>query len=369
MIVILRFVCLLILISFFPSMSFACSSFLLTNNGASFSTKNFDWGWGHGLVIVNKRGLAKRAMVLGAPAQWVSRFGSVTFNQVSRELPQGGLNEAGLNVEVLFLAPAGFPDSAGDDRPTINELEWAQYQLDNYGSTADVIAHVNDIRIDKTVAAVHYFICDSSNACATVDPLSGKYVLHDSSSLPLPILTNSTYNVSNEYAQDYLGANACGSVKDDYASVDRFARLACELRTPVAALSTLDLAFSTLASVSGTPGLKGAESGDLTQWSVVYDLKQKQITYFTHQSPDRKILSLADLDFSCLQPTQILDVNDASSGDVLKKLSDYTDARELAIVQASSDMVAQLPDGKPFPPKMISGIVKAAASSVCTVSK
>ena len=37
----------------------------------------------------------------GTPASWVSKYGSVTFNQYGRELPTGGMNEAGLVVETI----------------------------------------------------------------------------------------------------------------------------------------------------------------------------------------------------------------------------------------------------------------------------
>src|SRR5277367_2891798 len=84
----------------------ACSSFLLESMDRPVVAKNFDMPSGHGLIVVNKRNLSKVAMANGNPVQWISKYGSVTFNQVSRDLPQGGLNEKGLVVEVLMLDPA-----------------------------------------------------------------------------------------------------------------------------------------------------------------------------------------------------------------------------------------------------------------------
>jgi hypothetical protein len=128
-------------------------------------------------------------------------------------------------------------------------------------------------------------VCDGSSKCATVDPLNGQYVTHAEGSLPFPILTNSTYKVSSEYAQDYISAAACGAVSNDYASVDRFARLACSLAAHPSTMDILEQAFANLATVSGIPSINGAGANDLTQWSIVYDLKRTAITYFTHQSP------------------------------------------------------------------------------------
>src|SRR5512138_3484587 len=84
-----------------------CSAFLADAAGGPVVGKSYDWRDERGLVVVNKRGLAKRALVLSPrdrPAAWRSRYASVTFNQYGRELPNGGMNEAGLVVEVLILS-------------------------------------------------------------------------------------------------------------------------------------------------------------------------------------------------------------------------------------------------------------------------
>ena len=85
----------------------ACSTFVIEDGTRRVFGKNYDWDVADGLVIVNKRGMAKRALIAGpagteAAAEWVSRYGSVTFNQYGRELPCGGMNEAGLVMPVLL---------------------------------------------------------------------------------------------------------------------------------------------------------------------------------------------------------------------------------------------------------------------------
>ena len=74
--------------------------------------RNLDWNNDQGLLLVNKKGVSKRAMVLDPTektAQWVSQYGSLTFNQYGRELPTGGMNEAGLVVETLWLDATRHP--------------------------------------------------------------------------------------------------------------------------------------------------------------------------------------------------------------------------------------------------------------------
>ncbi len=63
--------------------------FLIDGPDGPLVGKSYDWNDERGLVVVNKRGVIKRALVLSpgnAPARWTSRFASLTFNQYGREL-------------------------------------------------------------------------------------------------------------------------------------------------------------------------------------------------------------------------------------------------------------------------------------------
>ena len=39
------------------------------------------------LLLVNKRGVERNAMIDTLPATWISRFGNVSFNQYGRDFP------------------------------------------------------------------------------------------------------------------------------------------------------------------------------------------------------------------------------------------------------------------------------------------
>jgi len=129
-------VSLIVVLAIAPSAR-PCTAFL--QDGALLAGKNLDWILDEGLLIVNKKGVSKRAMVLDPTektAQWVSRYGSVTFNQYGREMPMGGMNEAGLVVESLWLDNTRNPQP--DERPGL--ISWPQYQLDNCRTVAEVVA-------------------------------------------------------------------------------------------------------------------------------------------------------------------------------------------------------------------------------------
>ena len=88
-------------------MAYACTTFCIDDGEKLVFGRNYDWGIGVGLVMVNKRGLSKTALLFSpteVPARWVSKYGSVTFNQYGREFPTGGINEKGLVPELSQIS-------------------------------------------------------------------------------------------------------------------------------------------------------------------------------------------------------------------------------------------------------------------------
>ena len=104
--------------------------------------KSYDWHDGSGDLYFNPKGLNRKAFPhekspLSRVHSWQSTFASVTFNQYGRSFPNGGLNEAGLAIEVLWLEQSAA--AVSDHRPYLNELEWVQFALDTQSSVADLI--------------------------------------------------------------------------------------------------------------------------------------------------------------------------------------------------------------------------------------
>lgn len=171
-----------------------CSAFLLDAASGPVVAKGYDWSDERGHVLINKRGVEKRALVpvpSDRPATWRSRFASVTFNQYGRELPNGGMNEAGLVVEVLMLPASVFPSP--DGRPVVTELGLVQYLLDQAANTGEAIALARQVRVAPVYARVHYFVCDASSACASLELLRGKLVVAAGETMPARVLTNTPY--------------------------------------------------------------------------------------------------------------------------------------------------------------------------------
>jgi len=104
-----------------PYPSQACTTFCLDKGDQLIVGYNFDWMADDGLVIVNKRNVAKTALhnpnLIGEQSpSWTSQYGSVTFNQVGRGFPFCGINEAGLAITLMMLVETEYPKP--DNRPS-----------------------------------------------------------------------------------------------------------------------------------------------------------------------------------------------------------------------------------------------------------
>lgn len=200
-----------------------CTTFCFKANGEWIFGRNYDFSTEAGLVMVNKRGVAKTALLppgtASRPAAWVSKYGSVTFNQFGRELPLGGMNEAGLVLELMWLTPTEYPNV--DARPSLRELQWVQYQLDTAATVQDVISSDKAVRIEVNEGTpVHFLACDRKGGAAVIEFLGGRMRAYSAESLPVPALTNSTY----EYCLDFLRISGSDETAPPFVQADNSRR-------------------------------------------------------------------------------------------------------------------------------------------------
>lgn len=302
-----------ILSSLIAMPAFPCSTLFLVRNGEAVFGRNYDFEFGDGLVLVNRRGLLKHSYA--GTASWTSRYGSVTFNQFGREFPMDGMNEAGLVVALMWLDETVYPQT--DERPSFGVLEWIQYQLDNYGSVAEVLAHAEEIRIRKGGTPLHYLIGDATGAAATIEYLQGNLVVHTGSSLPTANLTNDSYERSLAYFR------AQRSMPGGPGSLQRFTRAAMMMQRVSATKPLRDEAMSILDNVA-QPGW--------TRWSVAYDATHHEIMWKTLTSGSEKTLRMSDLSFACSSPAMMIDVSVNASGNVAPRLQPYTAGANLQLL-------------------------------------
>ena len=301
--------------------------------------RNYDWVIADGLLITNKRGVRKTSVVQSPnqPATWKSRYGSLTFNQYGREFPTGGMNEAGLVVELMWLDGTKYPV---DSRPAVGGLEWIQYQLDVSANVAELIKNASTIRIASS-APLHFLVADRAGNAATIEFLDGKLVTHQKSSLPFPVLANSSYQDSLNYFKTKQSVSAP-------SSLDRFAtasRMIEEFKSKNS--NPIDYAFEVLNKVAQAN----------TQWRVVYDLKNAAIHFQTRKNKNTRIVPFEKFSFDCANPVLAMDINEAGSSEFIP----YSRKINLELIQSayrktdflSATPVQQLTETAEHPEKFV----------------
>lgn len=286
----------------------ACTTFCFYNPNGLVYGKNYDWRLDVGLVVVNQQGLKKFGTSQVNTPRWTSSYGSVTFNQYGVEWPSGGMNTAGLVIELSWLNETVYASHENDDRDRLGTLSWIQYQLDTAATVDDIIESDGTVKISPgSGAKVHYLVCDASGACASIEFIDGKMQVHRQDTMPWSVLTNNSYEQSQLYAQAYLESGSGLNAKTGKRSLDRFVRtaLAGEHLKQSTNVDAVDFAFETLDSVS---------QGDYTKWQIVYDIKTMSVYWRTLSSPELKILSFDNINFQCGSGTKLLDVNTQEKG-------------------------------------------------------
>jgi choloylglycine hydrolase len=336
----------------------ACTTFCIGDSTATLFGKNYDYSFDDGFVIVNQRGVAKVSFSEEQPARWVSRFGSVTFNQYGRELPSGGMNERGLVVELMWLDGTQYP--APDDRAVLPALQWIQYQLDNHETVDEVVASDADVRIDGTTSAtIHFLVADGAGNVAAIEFLDGALAVHRGADLPLRALTNNTYEESLAYARS-LAPGAPPST----SSLDRFALAARNAAWPgrdrpgddraaSSSPATVERAFSILSDVA---------QGEFTCWSIVYDIAGRVVHFRTRRHEPVRSIALAGLDYRCGTPVLGIDVHRNLSGRIEHALEPYSLEKNRALIEGSFAKTDFL---RGVPAETITELAKAPERMVC----
>ena len=272
----------------------ACSA-LFVKKQQMFLGKNFDWYNGEGVILQNKRGIKKVAYGLDKEnvVGWTSTYGSITFNQVGKEFPYGGVNERGLAIEMLWYSDSYYEESG---QPTISELEWIQYNLDNYKTAAEVQFYLDSLNINPINANLHYIVADRAGRSFVVDFVNGKAVITNTDE-EYQALTNSNYLGS----LNYYKKNKDNIDFDSRKSADRFCQLSSKATSKES--KTINGMFSILDESS--------EERDnyKTYWTIVYDLPNLMIYYKSNDSPNVKKINIRAMSFSYAPTTYAMDIN------------------------------------------------------------
>jgi choloylglycine hydrolase len=309
------------------------TALVIKSGRGSVLARNLDSPAGEGYVFVNKRGVVKQAFggTGAAVLRWTSKYGSVTFNQLGREFPSGGLNEEGLVIEAL-AGPAAYP--VPDRRPPLTELQWVQYQLDCSRSVKEVLKSDRRVRISKLFFDRHFLVADRSGKTAVVEFAGGRLVSYTGGKLPVRALAGEGYTESLRRLDDQLGTGGRPAVPAGRDPDDRFIRTAAFLQDFVWPIQGLlsDQAFSILRSV---------ERPD-TRWNIVYNVPRGMVFFKTRAHRRLKMIRLDGLDFSCGAPVVMLPVETEADRLVNERFEPYDPAKNRALLVTVSGKIEGL---------------------------
>jgi len=284
-----------------PALIFSCAAFCVVEGDTVLVGKNLDWFVEDGIIVINQRNIIKTALLFDSakPLQWKSTYGSVTFNQFGREFPLGGMNEAGLVVEELSYALGAYPKP--DDRPTVNEFQWIQYQLDCCQSVEEVIQNATSLRVAEMLVKLHYFIADRSGQAAVVEYIDGELKIYTGNRLPVAALTNNSYENLLRYLNRHVGFGGSMTLHPGVGSQERFVRVATSLKERFWQDDGLSMhsAFHVLEAVKQND----------TRWQLVYDPQKLAVYFRTRSDSTLRRIDFENLDFRCHSPSQMASIN------------------------------------------------------------
>jgi len=267
----------------------ACTVLVLQRGGNVYVAKNLDWPVGEGVIVINRRGQEKTALLTGPgqPLAWDSHYGSVTFNMFGPGFPLGGMNEKGLVIEEANYSPSRYPQGPG---PVVNEFQWIQYHLDTCADVGQVLTSLKRIMIVPILARVHYLICDDAGRVAVVEFIAGKARVYTGDDLVVPVMTNTNYANSLKSLSIHQGFGGIRNVGGGPESPERFVRAATWVRglqtLPVDA--TPERAFHILDVVAQQD----------TQWRIIYDPVYMKIRFRTLSDPETRTIHMQAVDFN-----------------------------------------------------------------------
>ncbi|MBH1940835.1 linear amide C-N hydrolase [Mobilitalea sibirica] len=270
-----------------------CTVFKLNNTreGNFYVGKNYDAPDPCQIMIfINNAGIEKQALIKGpeVPVRWEVTYGSITFNQLCRDFPCSGMNEAGLIVEQTTLWNTIYPDR--DERPAVKELQWIQLMLDTCATTNEVIAKSKEVRISQSAANLQYFICDSSGDVCLIEFIMGEMHLYRGDDLVYPVIANDMYETSLDYLKIHEGYGGHRKIAASDLSLDRFA-------VTVDAICRQQMN----PSIDTCDSILSLSAFSLTQWSVIYDTANQCISYKSKNSTNIKHINFSEYDFHHLE--------------------------------------------------------------------
>lgn len=279
--------------------------------GQVMTARSMDW---KSEIVSNlwvlPRGMQRSGETGANSIQWTSKYGSVITSGYDISTTDG-VNEAGLNANLLWLVESQYPEFAANSKPGLTLAAWAQYVLDNFATVQEAVTALRaepftivtaNVPGEDRLATLHLSISDASGDSAIVEYIGGKQVIHHGREYQ--VMTNSP-EFDKQLALNSYWAEIGGTtvLPGTNRAADRFARAYFYVNAipkdpnPNKSLASV---FSVIRNVSvpygiSTPGQPNISS---TRWRTVFDHKRQLYFFESALTPNTFWVNLKELDFS-----------------------------------------------------------------------
>jgi choloylglycine hydrolase len=294
------------------SSSWACTRLVFQGaNGHVITARSMDW---KSDIVSNlwvlPRGMQRTGETGPNTVRWTSKYGSVITSGYDISTTDG-VNEAGLNANLLWLVESQYPAFGANSKPGLSIAAWAQYVLDNFATVQQAVAALSEEPFtlvsdtmpgENRLTTVHLSISDASGDSAIVEYIGGKQVIHHGRQYQ--VMTNSpTFDQQlalNTYWKQIGGTTMLPGTN---RAADRFARASFYVnaipkdQSPNKALASV---FSVIRNASVPYGLNTPEEPNIssTRWRTVFDHERKLYFFESALTPNTFWVDLKALDFS-----------------------------------------------------------------------
>ena len=223
---------LLLAVVVFSISSIACTRTLFVGkDGIVITGRNMDWAEDMSSNLwVFPAGLTHNGSAGPRSINWTSRYGSVIVSGYDVGTADG-INEKGLDGNLLYLAESQFGNPADSKAPLLSISLWLQYLLDNFATVDEAVSALESepfeivapILPNGAPSSLHLSISDPTGDSAIFEYVEGKLKIHHGKQYK--VMTNSPiYDkqlAGNEYWESVGGL---AFLPGTNRAADRFAR-------------------------------------------------------------------------------------------------------------------------------------------------
>lgn len=306
------------------SVGSACSRVLWASNGRLvLAGRNMDWIDAMPVdLYALPRGRLNDAQTGPKALKWAAKYGSLVAGSPAGVVD--GFNEKGLAGHMLWLGSSDF-GTHDPARPSLGVGHWLQYQLDNFATVSEAVAHVREKPyqvlpgvFDGLKSSVHLALEDASGDSAIIEVLGGSARVHHGRQFT--VMTNDPpFDRQLANLKQYKAFGGSKALPGTTDAADRFVRAAsylADLPKPATDREAVGEIFSVIRGVSQPFAPVDAEKlrtgqphTSPTRWRTVIDLTRKIYFYESTMSPNVIWVRMDALDFAPESGVRRLEVN------------------------------------------------------------